>query len=786
MADEPRRVGRYEIVREVGRGGMALVYLARQTDLNRDVALKELAMLHAGNPAFAARFLQESQTAGSLTHPNIVTVHEYFEHDGTPYIAMEYMPRGSLRPLIGNMSLPQIAGVFEGLLSGLAYAESLQIIHRDLKPENLMLSSAGTPKITDFGIAKAVNKLSAGLTATGTTVGTPTYMAPEQAMARELSPATDLYSVGVMAYEMLVGHVPFHDTDTPVAILLRNVNDPIPPPLEANPNLDPQLAEWTERLLVKDPKQRTQSAAQAWDELEEIVIGLLGPRWRREARLFPTGEAAAVPTPPAFSPPPTPPPAPDPPAAASPPGDEFATFGPTPAIPATPVDADPVTNDAATGEPTAPPDEVFATFEPIAPPPPDPGPPDVPEADAPAEQVPPPQPPAAPPEAPPPTPVPEPPLGEPTLPPTPVPGTTGGESFQWPTAGAGERGRGLRPIVLAAIVLALVGGGAIAWLVTRAGSTPAANGPGSHTPGSGTSSGGSNGGATFYTMKPGASIRGALRSLATDGKSKVWAIVDNKRVLPIVNRALGKKPIYAPGTALLAMEYSQGFLWVYRNDGTLISIKPGSAAPNVSTGIQGKVTRRPVFAGNRVWVATDQGVSVFSLKGEHERDINLSFSPTDITANDTAVYAIGDGKIARIDAVDPEAHPPERPADNAEAVFAATDAVWVAIGGSTSAPGQVTQFNPTSLDPTPFTLPGAIGSANSIAEHLGVVWVELARQGGKAILVQFDPARRKVFGKQLPLGATSGSKFIFSDNYHTLWLKTGTGFKPITLTRPTS
>jgi serine/threonine protein kinase len=178
MADEPRRVGRYEIVREVGRGGMALVYLARQTDLNRDVALKELAMLHAGNPAFAARFLQESQTAGSLTHPNIVTVHEYFEHEGTPYIAMEYMPRGSLRPLIGNMSLPQIAGVFEGLLSGLAYAESLQIIHRDLKPENLMLSSAGTPKITDFGIAKAVNKLSAGLTATGTTVGTPTYMSP--------------------------------------------------------------------------------------------------------------------------------------------------------------------------------------------------------------------------------------------------------------------------------------------------------------------------------------------------------------------------------------------------------------------------------------------------------------------------------------------------------------------------------------------------------------------------------------------------------------------------------
>ena len=114
MPDVLKTVGRYEILREVGRGGMAMVYLARQTDLDRFVALKELAAFHASDPAFAQRFLRESRVAGSLSHPNIVTVHDYFEHDGTPYIAMEYLERGSLRPFVGHMTLAQIGGVLEG------------------------------------------------------------------------------------------------------------------------------------------------------------------------------------------------------------------------------------------------------------------------------------------------------------------------------------------------------------------------------------------------------------------------------------------------------------------------------------------------------------------------------------------------------------------------------------------------------------------------------------------------------------------------------------------------
>ena len=177
--------------------------------------------------------------------------------------------------------------MLEGLLAGLAHGEQHGIVHRDLKPENLMVTSDGRVKIADFGIAKATNQMQTGafLTATGTTVGTPTYMAPEQAMAQDIGPPTDLYSVGCMAFEMFTGRVPFHDTEAPMAILLRHVNEQIPSVKSIDPKIDEDISDWIERMLVKDPTKRTQNANDAWDEFEEIIIGLLGPRWRREARL---------------------------------------------------------------------------------------------------------------------------------------------------------------------------------------------------------------------------------------------------------------------------------------------------------------------------------------------------------------------------------------------------------------------------------------------------------------------------------------------------------------------
>ena len=287
MPDVLKTVGRYEVLREVGRGGMAVVYLSRQTDLDRFVALKELAAFHASDPAFAQRFLRESRVAGSLSHPNIVTVHDYFEHDGTPYIAMEFVERGSLRPWVGQLSMAQIGGVLEGLLAGLAQAEQHGVVHRDLKPENLMVTSDGRVKIADFGIAKATNQMQTGafLTATGTTVGTPTYMAPEQAMAQDIGPWTDLYSVGCMAFEMFTGRC---RSTTPTrrwrsccaTSTSRSRRSPRSTRRSTRASRSGSRS-CSSRTRRSGPRTRND----AWDDFEEIVIGLLGPRWRRAARL---------------------------------------------------------------------------------------------------------------------------------------------------------------------------------------------------------------------------------------------------------------------------------------------------------------------------------------------------------------------------------------------------------------------------------------------------------------------------------------------------------------------
>jgi hypothetical protein len=291
-----RIVGRYEIVEKLGEGGMATVYLARQLDLDRLVALKELRVLSSSDPSFATRFLREARMAGSLSHPNIVTVHDYIESEGTPFIAMEYVERGSLRPHIGQMSLAQVGGVLEGVLAGLEYAGQRGIVHRDIKPENVMVGSDGRVKIADFGIAKARNAFQTvgSLTADGTALGTPNYMAPEQASAEEVGPATDIYSVGIMAFEMFVGRTPFADTPAPLVVIMRQVRDPIPSVTDLDPTIDPRIADWITWLTAKAPAERPQSAAEAWDAFEGILVGLIGARWARGAPLLPG--IAALPT----------------------------------------------------------------------------------------------------------------------------------------------------------------------------------------------------------------------------------------------------------------------------------------------------------------------------------------------------------------------------------------------------------------------------------------------------------------------------------------------------------
>ena len=271
---------------------MGTVYRARQPSMGRDVALKEIVLGPQGDPEPAARFLQEARVGGALAHPNVVVVYDYFEADGAAYIAMELVEHGPLTPLMQRLTLVQSVGVLEGLLSALSRASEAGIVHRDLKPANLLVTREGTIKVADFGIAKAFDAtMQAGLTPTGLAVGTPAYMAPEQAEGGAIDPRTDLYATGAIAYEMLTGRPPF-DRNLPwQALIYKHVHEEPPRPQQVNPNLPPAFCDWIGRMLAKRPHDRPPDAATAWAELEEIAVAQLDWRWRRAARL-PVGWAA--------------------------------------------------------------------------------------------------------------------------------------------------------------------------------------------------------------------------------------------------------------------------------------------------------------------------------------------------------------------------------------------------------------------------------------------------------------------------------------------------------------
>jgi serine/threonine protein kinase len=318
MVQTGRQVKSYRIVNELGRGGMAVVYVAEDVVLRRRVALKALESFEGG---LAQRFLREARTAAALSHPSIVPVFEYFEDSGTLYIAMELLARGSLRAYIGELTLPQIGAVLEEVLAGLSEGERQGVVHRDLKPENILVSGDGRVKIADYGIAKATSHMpgSGHLTVPGMTVGTPAYMAPEQALGVVLGPQTDLYALGCVSFELVTGQLPFRDVGSPIALAMRHVNEAPPSVLSVAPGVPEELAHWIDQLLVKDPAERPASAEAAADQLEHYLIDQFGPRWRQVGRLGPppvaadersitanstVGNSAIVPMPGPFTPPP--------------------------------------------------------------------------------------------------------------------------------------------------------------------------------------------------------------------------------------------------------------------------------------------------------------------------------------------------------------------------------------------------------------------------------------------------------------------------------------------------
>jgi serine/threonine protein kinase len=263
----------YEILEELGRGNMGIIYKARQTKLNRVVAIKMILAGSSADQKQLRRFQTEAEAVGKVHHPNIVQIYSMGEHEGMPYLVMEYVDGGSLDKKLRGRTLPpkQAAMLIQRLARAIQAAHDHGIIHRDLKPGNILLSAKGNPKITDFGLAKRLDE-ELSHTATGTILGTPSYMSPEQARANKLpvSAATDVYGLGAIMYELLTGRPPFR-AETFLDTMLQVVSMPPVPPSKINPRVPVMLEAICLKCLMKDPTDRYLTASALADALGQYL-----------------------------------------------------------------------------------------------------------------------------------------------------------------------------------------------------------------------------------------------------------------------------------------------------------------------------------------------------------------------------------------------------------------------------------------------------------------------------------------------------------------------------------
>jgi serine/threonine-protein kinase len=292
-----RRIGKYIVKGELGRGGMGAVYLAEQPGLGREVAIKELILSAVADPTALKRFMQEAQVMARTSHPNLVQVHDLEQIGDANYIVLEFVRGKSLRDRIslGTLPLPQTFAVMHGVLQALDYAHKRSIVHRDMKPENVLMSEEGEVKVADFGIARLTDDSGAGSTATktGTTVGTPQYMSPEQVASSKVDGRSDLYSAGIMFYELVVGQPPFtaSEADGPFTLMAKHVQAPPKPPSVHRPGLDMGLEEVILKSLSKRPEERYQTG-QEFDDAMSRVADRLCPGWQRS--LLPGADLAKM------------------------------------------------------------------------------------------------------------------------------------------------------------------------------------------------------------------------------------------------------------------------------------------------------------------------------------------------------------------------------------------------------------------------------------------------------------------------------------------------------------
>ncbi len=262
---------RYEIIKTIGEGGMANVYLANDTILERKVAIKVLRGDLSNDEKFIRRFKREALSVSNLSHPNIVEVYDVGEEDGNYYIVMEYIEGKTLKQLLqkrGALTLTEVIDIMSQLSDGLAHAHEAYIIHRDIKPQNIMIEDNGLVKITDFGIAMALN--STQLTQTNSVMGSVHYLPPEQANGKGATIKSDIYSLGILMYELLTGSVPFKG-DTAVEIALKHMKEKIPSIRKQNPTIPQSVENIILKATAKNPKNRYDSAREMYNDLHTAL-----------------------------------------------------------------------------------------------------------------------------------------------------------------------------------------------------------------------------------------------------------------------------------------------------------------------------------------------------------------------------------------------------------------------------------------------------------------------------------------------------------------------------------
>ena len=268
-------IGPYQIVEQIGRGGMATVYKAHHTTLDRFVAIKVLPEFFAEDEGYRERFEEEARSIARLKHPNILDVFDFGQQHGLTYLVLELVEGGTLADRLGHpMDLQEVVRILKPIASALDHAHAQGVLHRDIKPSNILLHRDGTPVLADFGLAKMVGSVRR-ITASGTVIGTPEYMSPEQSSGEAIGPASDRYALAVVAYEMLTGRIPFQG-NTPSAVLLSHLNKAMPPTHELSGELSAHVEQALRQGLAKAAADRYPSAA-------EFVAALTPAAWPSRA-----------------------------------------------------------------------------------------------------------------------------------------------------------------------------------------------------------------------------------------------------------------------------------------------------------------------------------------------------------------------------------------------------------------------------------------------------------------------------------------------------------------------